>query len=62
MRELFPLKSVNLELIRFCQSSFSQPLTDIFTLVTLQLQDFTIFWVLHHCAVAGKFLDLKKAN
>ncbi len=54
---LSTLKTVNLELVAFGKTRLGQPLTDILSLVALQLQDFTIFWVLHHSPVASKFLS-----
>ena len=53
------LKTVDFELFWLSQSSLCQPLTDIFTLISLQLQYLTILWVLNHSSVASKFLTMK---
>jgi len=50
------LKSVDLQLGGFSESRFGEPLTNVFTLVTLKLQDLSVFWMLYNGSVTGKFL------
>ena len=50
------LEAVDFKLIGLRQSTFRQPLADIFSLITLELKNLTVLWMLNHCAIAGKFL------
>jgi hypothetical protein len=50
------LKTVNFELFWLSQPSFRQPLTDIFSLVSLKLKNLTILRVFNNSTVASKFL------
>lgn len=50
------LKSVNFELIWFCETSFGQPLANVFSLISLQLQNFSVFGMLNDSSVASEFL------
>merc|ERR1719186_1693771 len=43
-------------LIILDKPTVGEELTNVFTLVALKLQDFSIFRVLHHGSIAGKFL------
>merc|ERR1719186_1118582 len=43
-------------LIILDKPTVGEELTNVFTLVALKLQDFSIFGVLHHGSIAGKFL------
>ena len=47
---------MDFELVILGQVNLSEEQADILALVTLQLDHFTILWVLNHCAVAGKLL------
>ncbi|EHB03038.1 Glypican-6 [Heterocephalus glaber] len=47
---------MNLQLIGLSQSSLYQDLVHVFALVTLELDYFSIFWMLHYSTIAGKFL------
>lgn len=51
------LETVHLQLLRLGQSRLGQPLANVLTLVTLQLQHLTVFRVFHNGTVARKFLD-----
>lgn len=50
------LEAVDFELLILGQVSISEEQADILALVTLQLDHFTILWVLDHCPVAGELL------
>jgi len=50
------LKPVNLELIWLCKSRLRQPLTNVFSLISLKLQDLSVLWMLDHCSVASELL------
>lgn len=52
------LEAVDLELVGLSQATFCKPLTDVFSLVPLKLQDFAVFWMLNHSTIARKFLLL----
>merc|ERR1719186_1514452 len=43
-------------LIILDKPTVGEELTNVFTLIALKLQDFSIFGVLHHRSIAGKFL------
>lgn len=49
-------EAVDLELLGLGNANARQELADVVALVSLQLHDFAILWVLHHCAIAGKLL------
>lgn len=49
-------ETVHLDEITCGNSNFNQEERHGFTLVSLQLDDFTILWVVHYCTVAVKFL------
>lgn len=53
---LLHLKPVNLELIWLCKSRLGQPLTNVFSLISLQLQNLSVLWMLDHCSVASELL------
>lgn len=57
---IFALETVNFELVWFSESSLGEPLANVLSLVSLQLQHFTVFWVLDHSPVASKLLQAKK--
>lgn len=50
------LETMNFELVRFGETRFGQPLANVLTLITLQLQYFTVFGMINYCAIAGEFL------
>ena len=52
-------KAVNLELVWLGKASLGQPLANVLTLVTLQLENLTVLWMLHHRSVASKLLHKK---
>ena len=54
--ELFCLEAVDFELLLLDKPHLSQELADILTLITLHLEHFPVFWMLHHSPVASKFL------
>lgn len=51
------LEAVDLQLVGLGQAALRQPLADVFSLVALQLKHLSVFWVLDHCSIAGKFLQ-----
>lgn len=53
------LESVDFELVRFGESALGEPLTDIFSLITLELQNFTIFRVLNDSAITSELLKMR---
>ena len=53
------LKTVNLELILFGDTNFSQKETNVVALISLKLNDFTVFGMLHDGSVASKILKKK---
>lgn len=56
------LEAVNFQLIRLRESHFSQPLADVFTLIALELKNFTILRMLNYSPIASKFLKRKAIN
>lgn len=50
------LKTMDFQLVRFCQTWLSQPLAYILSLVPLQLQHLPVLRVLYYCPIAGKLL------
>lgn len=52
-------KTVNFQLFWFSQTGLCQPLTDIFTLISLKLKNLTILGVFYNSAVTSKFLKEK---
>jgi len=50
------LEAVDFKLFLFGQANLSEELADILALISLQLNYFTILWVLNHCPIAGKLL------
>jgi len=51
-----PLEAVDFELFLLGQANVCEERADIFALVSLQLDHFTILWVFNHCPVTGKLL------
>lgn len=47
---------MNLQLVVLSQSNLYQELADVLALVTLELDHFSIFWMLDDGTIAGKFL------
>lgn len=47
---------MHLDLVFLCQSNFDEKLGDVGPLVSLKLDHFTIFRMVHHCSIACKFL------
>ena len=52
------LEAVDLELVRLNQAGLGEPVADFVPLITLKLQDLSIFWMFYHGAVAGEFLKI----
>ena len=53
---------MDLQLVRFGQIDFCQKATNIISLVSLQLYDFAVFWVLYNCAITGEFFFARLDN
>lgn len=47
---------MNLQLVLLSQSNLYEELAYVLALVTLKLNHFSIFWMLNHSTIAGKFL------
>lgn len=53
----WPLEAVHFELVGFCEASLGQPLTNVFALVSLQLQHLTVLGMLNHSPITSKLLQ-----
>lgn len=54
------LETMNFELLRLGQARLREPLANVLALVALQLQHLAVLRMLHHSAVARKFLEIAK--
>jgi hypothetical protein len=56
------LKTVDLDLLLLDDANFDEEVTDVVTLVTLQLDDLTVLGVLHYSTIARKLLFADSDN
>lgn len=54
------LKTMDVQLLFFGQANRHKEVTDICTLVSLQLNYLSILWIVNHCAITSKFLQKKR--
>lgn len=50
-------ETMDFKLFSLGKTCFGQPLANVLSLVSLQLEHLTVFWVLNNSAVACKFLE-----
>lgn len=55
------LESVNFNLLLADKTHFDYKVHNVVTLVSLELNHFTVFRVKHNCTIAGKLLDKEKS-
>ena len=56
------LEAVDFELVGLYEANLDHPIADVVPLISLKLEDFPIFRVLHYRSVASKFLEKKLKN
>ena len=52
------LEAVDFELIGLDEANLDHPVTDVVPLITLKLEDLSVFRVLHYRSIASKFLQI----
>merc|ERR1719150_2349424 len=56
------LKSVNFQLIGFDQFRLCKPTTNVVSLITLQLKNFSVLGMLNYCSIASELLLARTDN
>ena len=56
------LKAVDFELVGLYKANLDHPIADVVPLISLKLEDFPIFRVLHYRSIASKFLFARTNN